>query len=302
MNNKHISFFRHYHGYTGGHRKVRDYLDHFIALGWHPSLYLSNKAATNTELFSNISGVHYQDEYNPTKADVVFLAGMDWQFYLPLRQENQKVINLIQHIRHGDSAQALFKYLREPAIRLCVSNAVKDAIAPYANGPCHVVKMGHTLPYIKSDILWDIYILANKQASLGEELAEWARELGYRVNIDTQTTDSRKVHTAMASADVTIALPHATEGFYLPGIESMWLSKSAVVPYCVANKEYANRFANIYMPEYNKKAIQNATLNALHKNTCIKRIEKLIGNNIAASYSINEERRQLAAYLNTYFG
>lgn len=293
MNNKRISFLRYYHGYTGGHQKVRDYLQHFIALGWEPSLFLSNKAATNQSLFSNVAGVNYQDQYDPTPFDYVFLAGMDWKHYLPFKRDSQTVINLIQHVRHGDPSEPLHQYLKEPAIRLCVSEAVKNAIEPYANGPCFAIKMGHRFHKVPRKKTHDIYILANKQPELGTKLHEWAQGLGYSVHSHTSTTEHRVVISSMASASVTILLPDKTEGFYLPGIEGMYYSNSAVVPYCVANAEYYNVMSNLYMPEYTYQAIQTATLQALNKSSALTFIQRKIGRLIAAKFTLKNERMQL---------
>ena len=302
MNDKRISFFRQYLGYTGGHQKVRDYLEHFLAMGWRPSLHVEGQALTNSNLFENIAGVEYQDNYDPSDFDVVFLAGMDWKYFLPHRHSGHTVINLIQHVRHGDEKEALFKYLREPAIRLCVSQAVKDAIEPYANGPCHVVKMGHNLPRIKKAVnKVDLYILANKQPQLGRALASWATEIGYTVKIHTQTTDTQDVHSAMASATITIALPNVTEGFYLPGIEGMWLSDWVIVPDCIANKEYSSKVANITIPSYTLDDIQTSLIKVGKHSSLRIRMSKLFGRKIALAYSIDNERSILNAYLSKYF-
>ncbi|BFT31567.1 hypothetical protein D210916BOD24_27430 [Alteromonas sp. D210916BOD_24] len=301
MNKKKISFLRHYHGYTGGHQKVRDYLAHFINLDWTPTLFLSNKAKTNTNLFSDLDNVVYEQKYQPEAADVAFLAGMDWQYYLPKRQPNQPVINLIQHVRHADPSEQLFKFLQEPAIRLCVSQAVTDAISPYANGPCHTIRMGHRFPSIQSPIKREIYILASKQPELGNELASWATELGYRTLCHTSTQEKKDVMMSMASSRLTVALPHKTEGFFLPGIEAMYYSKMAVVPECVANKEYYSRFANIVMPKYTKQDIQLAIKSALNQPLSMTKMRSYMGKRIAKSYSLENERKELKQHLSYYF-
>lgn len=301
MKPKSISFIRHYHGYTGGHQKVRDYISHFLSFGWSPSLFLNKSAVTNKDLFDNIPNVVYQEQYLPENSEVVFLAGMDWENYLSQKTSSRKVINLIQHVRHADPHQALFKYLKEPAIRLCVSEAVRDAILPHANGPCYVIKMGHTIEPMRHKKGWDIYILANKQAELGSELTNWFRAQGYRVLVHTSTQEHRQVIEAMASSRLTIALPHETEGFYLPGIEAMYYSNMAVVPYCVANKEYYSRYSNLMMPNFSYNGIRLAALSALKKNQQNNIFRRYIGKCIATSYSLQNERKQLGTILKKHF-
>ncbi len=301
MKNKRISFLRHYHGYTGGHQKVRDYLSHFVDLGWQPTLFLSNKAATNRRLFSDIPQVCYQESYQPADFDTVFLAGMDWQHYLPVCNTSHTVINLVQHVRHGDPDEPLFQYLRQPAIRLCVSTAVKQAIEPHANGPCYVIKMGHRFPAISTQKKWDLYILANKQPEIGSELCDWATALGFNVKIDNSTQEHIHVVTAMAASSITVALPNPTEGFYLPGIEAMHYSQSAVVPYCIANKEYFNAYANLLMPQYSIEAIKRDILRARNRSPLSASFRSLIGKRTTSVYTLERERAELRRCLLKHF-
>lgn len=301
MDNKSIAFVRHYHGYTGGHQKVHDYLTHFIAMGWKPSLYLSNKANTNKKLFENIPYVEYQESFNPDDADVVFLAGMDWQHYLPKRETEKPIINLIQHVRHADKNHALFSFLKKPAIRLCVSNSVKDAISPFANGPCHVIKMGHKFDSLPNSHSNDIYILANKQPQLGRDICKWAKDIGFSVILHDSTQEKVSVMQAMAKSKLTVALPNPTEGFYLPGIEAMFYSKLAVVPYCVANKEYFYKASNMLMPDYNKEEIKKAILSGMKRGNVENCFREFIGKKIARQYSLHNERKALSACLSQYF-
>ena len=301
MDSKSIAFTRHYHGYTGGHQKVHDYLTHFVAMGWRPSLYLSNSAKTNKTLFEKIPNVEYQKSFNPDDADIVFLAGMDWQHYLPIRGAEKPVINLIQHVRHADKNNALFSFLKEPAIRLCVSHSVKEAIAPFANGPCHVIKMGHKLDLSPVSHSNDIYILANKQPQLGRDICRWATDKGFSVILHDSTQEKAAVTEAMAKSVMTLALPNKTEGFYLPGIEAMFYSRIAIVPYCVANKEYFCKGANMLMPYYTEKNIKQAILSGMKRGVVENSLRKYIGKKIARQYSLHNERKALSACLSQYF-
>lgn len=296
-----ISFHRHYHGYTGGHQKVRDYLSHAQSIGLTPSLYLQNKAMTNQALFDDITNVIYQNSYSPEQCDIAFLAGMDWQAFLLSKGTQTPVINLIQHVRHGDAKEPLFQFLKYPAIRICVSEAVRQAVLPHSNGPCYTIKMGHTLPLRKNTKTSDIYILANKQPQLGRELALWAKEKGFSVELHDATTEKHCVHNAMASAHVTLALPHETEGFYLPGIEAMWASNMAVVPYCVANKEYYSVAANMLIPDYSEAHIKLALLKALKITGSQLWLRKVIGARIAKAYSLQNERKQFQNVFKKHF-
>ena len=301
MQPKTISFYRQYHGYTGGHQKVRDYISHTLSLGYQPSLYLQNKALTNQALFSNISGVKYQLNYQPSECDIVFLAGMDWQEFLVSDATHKPVVNLIQHVRHGNKNEPLFDFLSRPAIRICVSDAVKEAIQPYANGPCYTVKMGHNLPAVLNNKTTDLYILANKQPELGHKLNTWAKKLGMNTQIHDTTTERNIVHNAMTKARVTVALPHTTEGFYLPGIEGMWASDMVVVPNCVANKEYHHSWSNLLIPEYSLNEIKSSVKHAMNIKGIELVIRKYVGQKIARKYSLKNECKEFGDILSRHF-
>lgn len=301
MKKKRISFIRFYHGYTGGHQKVKDYITHFLALGWSPSLFLSNKALTNKSLFDDLPKVAYQPEYSVENADIVFLAGTDWNSYLPLQSNQKQVINLVQHVRHGDPENPLFQFLKQPAIRLCVSEAVKQAIEPHANGPCQVIKMGHRFEDIPHQPIRDVYILANKQPELGLTISEWLESMGVSVLVHANTQEHIDVIKAMSSSRVTVALPHHTEGFYLPGIEAMHYSLMAVIPNCIANKEYFNKYANILMPDYDLRSIKKALLQSLSYSKTNVLIRNWVGKQIVKRYTLDNERAELSKCLKQYF-
>jgi hypothetical protein len=296
---KTIAFYRHYQGYTGGHQKVCDYIQHTLASGLYtPTLYLKNDTDDQASLFNDLADIHYVKHYQPDRADVVFLAGMDWQAYQPFFAPEQIKINLVQHVRHGDETHPLFQFLRHRAIRLCVSDAVKQAIEPFANGPCFTIKMGHDIPTLRRPKRYDVYILASKQPALGEQLFDWAKGVGLRVLIHNSFTPRLDIYHAMAESQVVITLPNKTEGFYLPGIEAMALADWAVVPDCIASREYSVSSANISACELNLVSCQTAILGALKKNmSWTARVNKWRGRKLAASYCLPSEEQDYGRIL-----
>ena len=84
------------------------------------------------------------NQYDPSSADVLFLAGMDWRALEahPGIEERIPVINLIQHIRHSDPNQELYTFLSRRATRICVSQEVAKAITETGrcNGPVHSIE------------------------------------------------------------------------------------------------------------------------------------------------------------------
>ena len=298
---KKILFARRYYGFTGGHKKVLDYIQHVASdPSWQVWLYLESASKVSSGLFDNIKGVSYLTEYEPTGFDVIFLAGMDWELYLPFYHPDHKIVNFIQHVRHAEPQQPLSKFLSNQATRLCVSDAVVDAIEPLVNGPVHKIRMGHTIPDLKSAKVVDVYILANKQPELGKQLADWAQSNGLKVVVDISTNSPELVFANMASARVTIALPHQTEGFYLPGIEAMKLSDVAVVPDCIANREYASCTANIIVCDLEFDSCVNAIKKGLQlSHSLVGRFKKWNGKRVANSFSLIEERKALLQILNS---
>lgn len=298
-NIKTILFHRQYLSYTGGHQKVRDYIAHTIAEpAFEPMLWLSNESNVRSGLFDEVEGLAYQKPYAPNKADIAFLAGMDWDAYLPFFDPQQVKINLVQHVRHGDKTHPLFKFLSHKAIRICVSDTVRKAIEPFANGPCITIKMGHDLPRMKQVKKYELYILATKQPELGTQIKSWALNRGYTVLMHEQVVEREVVHQAMAQSRVALVLPNKTEGFYLPGIEAMALADWAVVPDCIASREYSARNANISMCQLNVEDCVKAVDVAFHRLDGWSRwINQWTGRRISYGYRLDTERARYQSVL-----
>lgn len=305
---KRILFHRNYANYTGGHQKVRDYITHAASdSGFEVSLFINNTASVQTTLFDNIPNIKYQKQYEPRGFDFVFLAGLDWRAYLPHMQQNAeadnkapKLINLIQHMRHGDAQHPLFEFLKYSATRICVSQAVKKSIEPNANGHCMHIPMGHHVPKIKLPKEYDLYILANKRPAWGKALNKWAEGQGLKVCLHSELTPKQAVLNAMAQARVSVCLPNPTEGFYLPGIEAMALSDIAIVPDCSANRAYKHHFDNLIICAQKTESVQHAIEQAL---VAIKRpwhfVQKLRGKRTVEQYSLQQERQKFLELLHS---
>lgn len=244
-------------------------------------------------LFSDVPNVLHSDLYEPEKADVVFLAGMDWKAYLPKRVEGQRIINLIQHVRHGDKNHPLFHFLEHEALRICVSEQVREAILPYANGDCVTIKMGHNIPSISVRKDLDLYILGKKNPRFAIAIEQWAQAAELNVKIDTDLVNRHSVYESLARARVSLVLPNASEGFFLPGIEAMALSERVIVPDCIGNRGYCKKHMNITLCDYEENACIVAIKKAMNKlNSPVHAFEKFRGIREAHSYGIEAERRK----------
>lgn len=242
-------------------------------------------------LFSDVPNVLHSHFYEPEKADVVFLAGKDWKAYLPKRVKEQRVINLIQHVRHGDKNHPLFHFLEHEALRICVSEPVREAILPYANGDCVTIKMGHSIPDVSAETDLDLYILGKKNSKFAADIELWARDSGITVYADTGLVARENVFKNFARAKVSLVLPNPTEGFFLPGIEAMALSERVVVPDSVGNRGYCKPNTNITLCDYDKLACITAIEEAFLKlKKPVHQFEKFRGVREARSYTMVAER------------
>ena len=291
-NKVHFAFYRDYQRYTGGHQKFRDYLEHTAALpNVECSLFVENSCSIMPNLFESIPNVSSTHAYQPENADVVFLAGMDWNVYLKHKRPGQKVVNLIQHVRHADPTHPLHSFLKHKALRICVSEAVREAIQPFANGDCVTIKMGHTIPAITKDKKWELYILGKKNPKMAGIIEHWAVQNSVKVHSDIGLVARETVFSKFAEARVALVLPNPTEGFFLPGIEAMALADRVVVPDCVGNREYCQPYTNITLCDYNEKSCIKALEFAFERlNTSMQTFEKFRGVRRANNYNMQIER------------
>ena len=296
-----FSFHRDYKHYTGGHQKFRDYLLHTVShANTECSLFVQKQCSIMPDFFNHLDNVNYQQQYTPEQADIVFLAGIDWRHYLQHFSKEQPIINLIQHVRHGEEGSELFSFLQYKALRICVSDAVRDAIAPYANGDCVTIPMGHDFPNLSASKDVDLYVLGKKNPDFAGRIAEWARRRNMVVHIDSELVTRDVVLSNMARSKITLALPNPTEGFFLPGIEAMALSARAIVPDCIANREYCQPFTNATLCEYTESACIRAIEQAIDRlQTPMQVFEKFRGTRLARQYTLDKERKAYHKLLNT---
>lgn len=257
-----LRFHRDFTCPSGGHGKVWDYFSHADAHpGWLPSVYLTPGSIDLDNPWRE-NAVRVDTQWRPHAADALFLGGMDWQAY-PADDPGRPVINLVQHVRHGDPAHPLHAFLSRRAVRLCVSSAVADAInaTGRVNGPVRVIEAALAWPPEGMPVAASragIFIDAIKQPALGQALAAGLREQGRVVELCDQRLPRRTYLSRMAGAEIAVLLPHATEGFYLPGLEAMALGCAPIVPDCVGNRAYLVAEGNALSPPMQLEALKHA--------------------------------------------
>lgn len=242
-------FHRQFHIYYGGHGKVWDYFNHIKKSGlYEPRIFFTQDSVfdeSNPWLHSRES---ITAKWNPEQADLLFVGGTDWEAVPARLPERVPIINLIQHVRHADPGQPLYRYLRNRAFRICVSQPVADAILAtgQVNGPVAVIPNGIELPpHIEQNKGSEtIFIDAIKSVPVGIELSKQLHERGYHVDLLVEKVLRSEYLTRLGNARLAILLPNPTEGFYLPGLEAMALGTPVIMPDCVGNREYVRHNQN----------------------------------------------------------
>ncbi|MDQ3040078.1 MAG: glycosyltransferase [Pseudomonadota bacterium] len=293
-----LLFHRDFHQYTGGHGKVWDYFSHArVHPEWSPAIYLTPGSVDQYNPW-RVHPVPVEREWRPESASVLFLAGLDWSAH-SVDEAGKPVINLIQHVRHADPADSLHRHLSRRAIRICVSQAVADAICStgLVNGPVRVIPAAIDLLGLPepAPMRHGIFIGAIKQPELGRALAARLREQGRDVKLVDAWVPREHYLALMARSRVAVVLPLPSEGFFLPGLEAMALGCATVVPDCIGNREYLRPAVNALAPP----ARLDALVDAISQLDDARYTEVLIsaGKMTAATFGLETERARFHAVL-----
>ncbi len=265
---KSILFYRDFQEYTGGHQKVADYFQHLkTSSDFSPHISFSPQSLWDK---SNPWFSEYQQQsvdYLPDNYDYAFLAGMDWQAYLCANPPaDQPVINLIQHVRHADPVQPMHSFLKQKAVRICVSREVEMAITNtgLVKGPVFTIENGIDIPQIVDQVRQhQVFIFGPKNPAVASALAEQLGQLGVAAFCINHWLPRTELLQLLASSRIAVMLPNPTEGFYLPALESMRYAELTVVPDCVGNRSFCHNRQNCLFPAYNIASLIAAVHDAL---------------------------------------
>lgn len=293
-----ILFHRDFAGYSGGHGKVFDYFRHAIEAGWDARVYLTPTSLRDASNPWMRHPARIVARYDPDSADVLFLGGLDW-LALPQDALAKPVINLVQHVRHARPDDPRYAFLDRPALRICVSQPVADAILATGkvNGAVRVIEAALDLPrgVAPSRARAGIVIDAIKQPELGRRLARRLDASGRRVRL-LETPIPRADYLALlAGAAIAVTLPHAEEGFYLPGLEAMALGCAVVVPDCIGNRAYLRAQVNALAPALDCDALLAAVIRLDDPALRSRLVES--GRATSARFTIERERAAFQAVL-----
>jgi glycosyltransferase involved in cell wall biosynthesis len=295
-----ILFVRDFVATQGGHLKVLHYLRHTAASGAVPFLYLTPRSRGALDnIFDEYDGERIE-RLRPFPA--YFLAGEDW-FLLDqagINPGSAPVVNLIQGFRHADPSALLFSCLKRPALRICVSFPVADAIRGAANGDVHVIENGTDLqpagvpPANPRRVL----IAGLKNPGVAREVASRIEAFA-DVDLLTEQIPRSAFVARISQASICIMLPLVLEGFFLPPLEAMALGRAVITPACGGNLSYCLSMINCLMPDYDATALAEAA-RLLIDSPDLRRDIVAGGLSTAAQRSLEAERAAYHAILKTY--
>ncbi len=280
---KTILFYRDFRGFSGGHMKVWDYFQHTRACGFFkPVVYMTPNSLRDASNPWVVAKEEISNAWKPNAADALFLGGMDW---LAVPKDLQMpTINLIQHICHADPTDPRYSFLDRPALRICVSPQVSDAILSTGkvNGQVLTISAGlgteaFPAPALQRDI--PLLIAGLKQPELAIELSKILSARGVESVCLTQQIPRAEFLAMLCRAGVTLFLPHRGEGFYLPALEGMALGTLVVCPDSVGNRDFCIHEFNCLQPDYEINSLVELSLQAvdrIQKKSC----NKVIGQGI----------------------
>lgn len=313
---KRVLFFRDFRGLQGGHLKVWDYFQHVRATpGYEACIRFSDESLwdrTNPWLPLR---AEVDSSWKDGPPDLLFLAGLDWERIAPAARSKPStpVINLIQSFRHAHPGGALRQFLHHPAVRICVSEELRSAIADTGevNGPLVTIPNGIELPPLPErprENDWDLLIVGMKQPELARQLAKqlarptslrWLRSSREepRVQLLVTSEPRERFLELLRLSTTALFLPQQTEGFYLPALEAMALGTLVICPDVVGNRSFCLPGENSFRPPFASDALVAATRAALRLSESERERLLTSARHTAAQHTLGEERARFVEIL-----
>lgn len=302
-----VVFHRNYQRFQGGHLKVFHYFEHVRSSpSYDARIRLSADSLRDESNPWSAMPEALIGPHDPTRADVLFLAGMDWRSLEPEQRTASRlpIVNLIQGVRHARRGSTLHEFFAHPAIRICVSAEIQDALESLGSveGPIFTIPIGVDLeqlpaarPAEERDI--DCLVLAVKDPPTGRPIAERLGAKGHRVLLVDRPLPRDELLQAIARSRVTVHLPLPVEGAYLPALESMALGAVVVCPDCVGNRSFCRDGETCLVPERNEDAIVESALAALAASADELRPMLAAADRESRSRGLAQERRRFLEIL-----
>ncbi len=300
---KKILFIRRFKYPTGGHITVRDYFMHSLE---HPQL-------SPYMYFTPESDYHESDIWQPIPRerilpqlgfegfDLIFLGGKDWR-YVPEHGVGGKIINIVQHVKHAKKDE-LRSYLKREAFRICISREVQEAIQPFIQGVSVVIPNAVDFKIFRDNGQKrpnSILIWAQKNPALGQKLysALAARNLEVEVLVDALPREAFAAR--LQQADIFVALPNRTEGFYRPSIEGMASRCAVICSDAKGNRSHCIAGETCLQPVYNHFEQHLQSVMQLIESPDLKEKIRAKGYETAQSFSMDMQKKKYYQFLETF--
>lgn len=302
-----VLFHRDFESPTGGHLAIWRYFRIVEETPGHRAEILFSPTTAwvdgNPWLGMRSRALRSRAECQP---DLMLLAGLDWEILGPAEREHPPVpvINRIAHVRHASPDDVRHPYLRHPAIRICCSTEVRDAIlrSGPVNGPIFVVPDGIGVDGMDPGMPWghrptDVFIGALKCPTMGLELAGLLRGEGFSVDLACSAVPRAEFLARVGRARVGVFLPMPTEGLFVPPLEAMALGTLAICPDIPGPRSYARDGCNGFFPAYHAAALHAAVLMALGLPRDAREDILERGRRTVAAHSVDQEAKSLREIL-----
>ncbi len=313
---KKILFYREFSGFTGGHLKHWHYFLHTKTSELYTPLicFPSKVNITTDNPWLNEKNI-IMGSYSDINTDIYFLEGMDWNDINSenIIKSNKPIINLIQGIQHTDPNNPRYKFLKNKAIRICVSYAVEEALrnTHIVNGPILTIQNGldvsdfpETIKY--EDRTNDLLVVGVKRWYLTKVIEAiikafqfmFPKYRGLNIKYLKHKISRKEFLSEISNSKLALLLPLSKEGFYLPALEAMYLKVRVIVPNCIGNTDFCINKVNCYFPRYNIFSIFLSAFFALKETPDKRDLIDINACQTVANFSIDSEREKYLELLN----
>ena len=291
---KRLLFIRNFRRPTGGNVSLRDYFFHALADPRFDTRiwFAPGSQHLASDLWRDLPHDRVVDAPHWSDTDFVFVNGKDWRL-LPPGPHEFRVVHLVQHLGYADDPE-LREYLARPALRICLSDAACDAIAPHANGPLCVIPNA-TDPALFYDgdtrrrgsvLIW---------GAKSPKLAIAIRERLPQTNVDILTDwISREEFAArLRATDIFVGLTMPREGFYRPALEAMACGCAVVCNDARGNRAHCIADVTCLQPPHGEAdAHAEAVRRLLDDDALAERLREQ-GRVLAQDFTLEAERARL---------
>jgi hypothetical protein len=279
-------------------------------LGSSPDIYFTPESTfDSTNPWRSLAAINVAPAFDPTSADMLVLGGLDWLALEPWPGIDQvlPIVNLIQHVRHGDVADPRHAFLQRRAFRIAVSPEVESALRRHAslNGPLRTIANGVETDGVGPAIPWserpvDIAVMGAKAPQMAVATAALLERAAVVCRIFTDQMPRHQFLENLAQCRVAVVIPHPSEGFFLPALEAMALGCVVVCPDCVGNRSFCIDGQSALVPPFNPQALAQAALHGLNLSSADRQGMTSAVRTIVDRHSIDAERQALRSALTAW--